>query len=295
VTPVVIPVEVALPSQALLGEGPLWDEQAQRLRWVDIVGRRLHEYDPATGVDASLLLPHQVAAVALAETGPLLLALDDRLASLAPREDHARELSSFRLDQAKVRFNDGKVDPWGGFQVGTMHHEGTEPVGSLYRMAHDLSITELLPSVTCSNGLDWSEDRSSFFHVDSVLGRIDVYSTDQATGEMTGRRGALTVSPPGIPDGLSLDAEGCIWVAIWGGGEVRRLTPDGAVDRVVKLPVSNVTSVAFGGDSRDELFITTAKDGLSREQLSREPHAGDLFWCRPGTSGRPANRFGGEL
>ena len=294
-TPVLIPVEVAHPAQAILGEGPLWDDRARLLRWVDIVGRRLHEYDPVTGVDQSTLLSEQVTTVALSQSESLLLALGDRLASLAPSSDAPRELNEFRADAAKVRFNDGKVDPWGGFQVGTMHHEGTEPLGSLYRMAPDLSMEERISGVTCSNGLDWSDDRAAFFHVDSLLSRVDVYATDEETGEMTGRRGALAVPGPGIPDGLSLDAEGCVWVAMWGGGEVRRLRPDGRVDRIVRLPVSQVTSVAFGGEARDELFITTARDGLGEAQLAREPHAGDLFWCRPGTTGRQANRFGGEL
>ena len=294
-TPVAVPVEVAYPAQAMLGEGPLWDYRAQRLRWVDIIGRRLHEYDPVIGADHSRLLPHQVTTVALSRSESLLLALGDRLASLAPSSDAVRELNDFRVDAAKVRFNDGKVDPWGGFQVGTMHHDGTEALGSLYRMAPDLSMQERLSEVTCSNGLDWSDDRAWFFHVDSLLSRVDVYATDEDTGEMIGRRGALAVPGPGIPDGLSLDAEGCLWVAMWGGGEVRRISPDGRVDRVVRLPVSQVTSVAFGGEALDELFITTARDGLGEAELAREPHAGDLFWCRPGTGGRQANRFGGEL
>lgn len=293
--PTVITVEVAYPGQAILGEGPLWDYRARSLRWVDIVGCQLHEYDPVTGSDHARFLGQQVTTVALSRSENLLLALSDRLAGLAPSSETPRELNDFRADASKVRFNDGKVDPWGGFQVGTMHHDGTEALGSLYRMAPDLSMQELLSEVTCSNGLDWSDDRSVFFHVDSLLSRVDIYATDKETGEVTGRQGAIAVPGPGIPDGLSLDADGCLWVAMWGGGEVRRLGPDGRVDRVVRLPVSQVTSVAFGGEALDELFITTARDGLGEAELASEPHAGDLFWCRPGTSGRRANRFGGEL
>ncbi len=294
-TPLLLAAEVAYPAQAILGEGPLWDERANRLRWVDIVGQRLHEYDPVTGIDCSELLSQPVTAVALSKQGPLLLALGDRLASLAAAGEAPCELNGFRADAARVRFNDGKVDPWGGFQVGTMHHAGTEPVGHLYRLAPDLSMEVRLSGVTCSNGLDWSEDRTTFFHVDSVLSRVDLYSTEVETGSMTGPLGSLAVAGPGIPDGLCLDSDGCVWVAMWGGGEVRRLTPDGRLDRIVRLPVSQVTSLAFGGEDRDELFITTARDGLDEGRLEQEPHAGDLFWCRPGTSGRAANRFGAEL
>ena len=292
---VLVPAEVAYPSQAILGEGPVWDDGAHRLRWVDITGHRLHELDPTSGLDRSISVPQPVTALALSAAGPLLLALGDRLATLAAGDEVVRELGTFRVDATLVRFNDGKADPWGGFQVGSMHHDGAEPLGSLYRLGPDLEMVELLASVTCSNGLDWSADRSRFFHVDSVLGRIDIYRTDAGTGVMTGRQGAVAVPPPGIPDGLTLDADGCMWVAMWGGGEVRRITERGVVDRVVRLPVSQVTSVAFGGPSLDELFITTARDGLDEAQLAREPHAGDLFWCRPGVAGRRANRFGGQL
>ena len=294
-TSLVSPVEVAYPGQAVLGEGPLWDGDVGVLRWVDINGQKLHEFDPASGENRSISLNRQVTAVALSAGEPLLLALSDRLARFAPGEAAPVELGNFRVDRAKLRFNDGKVDPWGGFQVGTMHHGGDEACGSLYRLAPDLSVVELIPAVTCSNGLDWSADRSLFFHVDSVLGRVDRYATDPGSGEMTGRAGSLVVESPGIPDGMSLDVDGCLWIAMWGGGEVRRLTPEGTVDRIVKLPVSQVTSVTFGGAALDELFITTARDGLSESQLAKEPHAGDLFWCRPGTSGYPAHRFGGAL
>lgn len=290
----ILPVEVALGARALLGEGPLWDEEAGLLRWVDVLGCELHAFDPVEGRDESLPLPQPVTSVALTEQGWLLLALADRLAVLEKGAEEVRQLGAFTVDRAKVRFNDGKVDPWGGYQIGTMEHGGTDPLGSLYRLSPDLSVTELFDSVICSNGLDWSEDRRSFFHIDSLLGRVDVYSTDPATGEMTGRREPLAVPPPGIPDGFSLDVEGCLWVAMWGGGEVRRLTPRGEVDKIIRLPVSQVTSLTFGGPARDELYITTARDGLSDGQLAEQPHAGDLFWCRPGTSGAAPNRFGGQ-
>ncbi len=294
-TSLVVPVELAHPAQALLGEGPLWDDSTQRLRWVDILGRSLHDYDPVAGIDSHESFPQPVTTVALSKSRGLLVALADRIVALPAPGAAPIELNHFRADSTKVRFNDGKADPWGGFQVGTMHLDGAEAVGHLYRLSPDYSLEVRLSGLTCSNGLDWSEDGKTFFHVDSVLSKGDTYSTDADTGKMTGRRGFLEVSGPGIPDGLSLDADGCVWVAIWGGGEVRRLTPDGTVDRVVKLPVSRVTSVAFGGEDRDELFITTARDGLSEGELVRERHAGDLFWCRPGTSGRPANRFLGNL
>lgn len=286
--------EIAFRAQAALGEGPVWDEAVQRLRWVDITGRQLHELDPESGVDRALGTSRPVGAVALATGGTMLLALDDRLA-VVDGDAPLRELEGLRVDAGVVRFNDGKADPWGTFHVGTMHHEGTKPLGALYRVGIDLVATEVFHAVTCSNGLDWNAARSELFHVDSVLGRVDVHATDSVDGSVLGRLDRIPIDPPGIPDGLTLDSDGCIWVAMWGGGEIRRITRKGVVDRVVRLPVSNVTSMAFGGRDYDQLFITTARDSLSAEQSAHEPHAGDVFWCRPGTTGLPPHRFGGRL
>jgi len=148
---------------------------------------------------------------------------------------------------------------------------------------------EILGDVGLSNGLDWSDDRESFYYADSASGGVDVFVTDPETGTLGRRRRFVTVG--GVPDGLTLDAEGCVWVAIWGGGELRRYTPGGALDTVVSLPVRQVTSAAFGGADLGTLYITTARENLTPADLREQPHAGDIFACTPGVRGRPPFRF----
>ena len=284
--------EVALGAQADLAESPVWDGREAVLRWVDINRGEVHRFDPATQRDSAVALGGTVGSVGLAASGELVVAHGDRFVLLDPATGARRALGSFRADGGLVRFNDGKVDPWGSFHAGTMHRTVDAPVAALYRCFADGRVTEVLPGVTCSNGLDWSPERDRLHYVDSVRGAVQCFRTDPDDGRLLERAGVLEVPGPGAPDGMCLDRDGFLWVALWGGGEVRRVSLEGDVDRVVKLPVSNVSSVAFGGAQLDELYITSARESLSAGQLATEPHAGDLFWCRPGCVGLPPHAFG---
>ena len=161
---------------------------------------------------------------------------------------------------------------------------------SLYRLSPDGAVTELFGGVGLSNGLDWSGDRRLFYYSDSHAG-VDVFDTDPDTGALGARRRFAEVSG-GVPDGLTLDAEGCLWLAVWGSSELRRYTPDGRLDTVVKLPVSQVSSAGFGGADLSTLYITTARENFTPADLAAEPHAGDIFACTPGVTGRPPYLFG---
>jgi sugar lactone lactonase YvrE len=284
--------EVAVPARCELGEGPVWDAARGLLRWVDILPGRVHTFDPVTGAHTWFEAGDPVGAVGLTRGGGLVLALVDRFALSGHDGQGLRHLGEFTVDRSVIRFNDGKPDPWGNFCAGTMAwDEQGGPPCSLYRLSPDGVVTELFGGVGLSNGLDWSDDRRAFYYADSLAGGVDVFATDPDTGVLSGRRGFVTV-PAGLPDGLTLDAEGCLWLAVWGSGELHRYTPDGRLDTVVTLPATQVTSAAFGGAGLSTLYITTARENFTPADLAEQPQAGHIFACTPGVTGREPYLFG---
>jgi sugar lactone lactonase YvrE len=305
-------VGIAVHSQCYLAEGPVWDPAARLLRWVDINPGHVHAFDPATGAHNRFAPAGQdgpavprddavpVGAVGLTTGGGFVLALVDGFAlgpaQPGPTQDGSgghyplTRVEGFRVDASVIRFNDGKPSPWGDFWAGTMPWKEDGPACALYRLTPDGRVTELFGGVGLSNGLDWSDDRGTFYYADSRSGGVDVFAADPETGELGERRRFVTVEA-GIPDGLTLDADGCLWLAVFGTGEVRRYTPDGALDTVIRLPVDQPTSMAFGGHDLATLYITTAREALTEAQVATQPHAGDIFACTPGATGRPPNLF----
>ena len=283
--------EIAVPAQCELAEGPVWDAARGLLRWVDILPGHVHALDPVSGARSSFGVGQPVGTVGLTRDGGLVLALASGFALSGPEGQDLRPFGNFSVDRSVTRFNDGKPDPWGSFWAGTMAvPEDSGYPGRLYRLGPDGVVTELLGDVGLSNGLDWSDDRRVFYYSDSHAG-VDVFDTDPDTGALSGRR-RLVETSDGAPDGLTLDAEGCLWLAVWGSSELRRYTPDGRLDTVVTLPVSQVTSAAFGGADLSTLYITTARENFTPADLAAEPHAGDIFACTPGVTGRPPYLFG---
>jgi sugar lactone lactonase YvrE len=289
----VLSADVVVPAQCELAEGPVWDPGRGLLRWVDILAGDVHAYSPATGAHSWFAAGDPVGAVGLTRSGGLVLALVDGFAVTEGQfadKPLLTRIDGFATDRATVRFNDGKPDPWGNFCAGTMPWTDGAAPGRLYRLSPDGSVRVLVEDVALSNGLDWSDDLRLFYFADSLSGGVDAFATDPANGALGARRRFVTVSDAdGVPDGLTLDAEGCLWLAVFGGGEVRRYTPAGVLDTVVRLPVSQVTSAAFGADG--VLYITTARENFTAEKRRAQPHAGDIFCCTPGVAGRPAFRF----
>ncbi len=283
--------EVALEVHAQLGEGPVWDERQQRLYFVDIYGQRVHIFWPATGEHGSFDVDRSVGAVVLRDDGGLVLAAHDTF-FVAEHDGNALEaFGEFRANGEAVRFNDGKVDPRGRFFAGTMGHAEDNWLGSLYMLETDGNVSVILEEIGISNGLAWSADESTFFYIDTRRHSVDAFDLAPETGAVTNRRIVAEFSD-GDPDGMAIDSEGCLWVACWGGRRVERIDPaDGRRLDIVRVPATNVTSVAFGGPDLDDLYITTARQGLSDAQLADEPHAGDLFVTKPGVSGPPPHRF----
>ena len=257
---------------AALGEGPYWVPEDDCLLWVDIEGGRLHRtYFPSAETVTDSL--SAVSAAFPAERGSQW---STRIIAEVPARDG-------------LRFNDAGVDPAGRVWAGSMHIPEAEPVGELYRLDPGGRLTTVLKGVTVSNGLGWSPDGTRMYYADSPLGRVDVFDYDPATGEASARRTFADLSAAeGVPDGLTVDLDGCVWVAMWGGSALRRLTPFGEQDAVLPVPASQPTSCAFGGPDLADLFITTANVGLSESERAEQPLAGRLLHVRPGPIGLPS-------
>jgi sugar lactone lactonase YvrE len=286
--------ELILDARSELGEGPVWDATADELLWVDILGRRVHRYRPADGSSRTFETPSPVGAVATRSNGGLVLALEDGFWLQDPGDDRLRRLAAVESDVPGNRMNDGKVDRAGRFWAGTMAYDGTPGTGSLYRLEPDGHVTRVLRGVTTSNGLGWSPDGRVMYYIDTPTQRVDAFDYDEESGEISHRRPLVEIpAEAGSPDGMTVDSEGFLWVALWGGWAVHRYSPDGRLDVSIRLPVSQVSSCTFGGDGLRELYITSAATGLAEDALGAQPHAGSLFRSRLDVAGLPAHAFGG--
>jgi len=286
------PPEIAFPAGADLGEGPLWDDGRGELIWLDITRHQVHRLDPRTGRDRAIDVGQPVGAVGLRSGGGLIAAVRDGFARIGVTGD-LTFVARTEAENTATRMNDGKVDPAGRFWAGTMAFDVRSGAGSLYRLAPDGTVERVLTELTIPNGMDWSADRTRMYFIDSTTRRIDRFDYDDATGAIRDRRPFCHVAGDGMPDGMTLDSEGYLWVAVWGGAAVLRYAPDGRLVGQVTVPVTQVTSCAFGGPDLRDLYITTASRGLSAEERSQQSHAGAVFVCQPGPQGQAPHHFGG--
>ncbi|MBA2556928.1 MAG: SMP-30/gluconolactonase/LRE family protein [Chloroflexi bacterium] len=289
---VVVEAGLVLDARARLGEGPVWDVRQQVLWWVDIVGRAVHRFTPGDGSDRTTNVAGDVGAVVIREGGGLVAALPGGFWTLDPETGHAEQLAAVEEDRPGNRMNDGKCDPAGRFLAGTMAFDTRPGAGSLYRLDAHRSVTRLVAGVTISNGLGWSPDGRTLYYIDTPTRRVDAFSYDPMTRAIADRRSVLEIEDgAGDPDRMTVDRDGCLWVALWGGWAVRAYRPDGTLARIVRLPVAQVTSCTFGGADFGDLYITTAWDGLGAEERQRQPLAGGVFRTRPGACGLPPHRY----
>jgi sugar lactone lactonase YvrE len=288
-----VSVDVAIRAVAGLGEGPRWDAANGRLHWVDIEKSELHSFDPAGGNDDVWPLDGGVTAAAPMQSGGILVALSDRLAVIPVGGGDPRPVA-WMPHGDDVRLNDGACDPAGRFWVGSMAVDERPGGGALYRYSPDGRLDLVVDEVTLSNGIGWSADGSDMYYVDSLAYRIDVFDFDVQSGRASDRRPLVAIEErDGIPDGLAVDDEGGIWLALWGGAEVRRYTRDGRLDRTLAIPADNVTACCFGGDDGRSFYITTASVDLTPERAAEQPLAGCMFVADVGVSGPPAQPFAG--
>lgn len=288
-------IELVLDAKATLGEGLIWHAQKGVLYWVDILEKNLHLYDPRTNLDRTIYVGQYVGTVVSRSSGGVMLAVHHGFASL---DLETEKLIIFQDPESHLpnnRFNDGKCDPAGRFWAGTMELTGKAAAGSLYCMDRDLSVRRMLEKVSTSNGIVWSLDHKTMYYIDTLTFLVEAFDYNEESGRISNRRAAVTIPQNmGYPDGSTIDAEGMIWVALFGGACVTRWDPkSGKLLQTIRLPVSNVTACAFGGPNLDQLYITTARLTLTESDLARQPQAGSLFCVNPGVQGIEAYEFAG--
>lgn len=278
---------------AELGEGPSWSPLDDALLWVDLHAGVVHRLELNTGFHTRHLVGQPVSAVVLRRGGGLLLTVRDGIAEVHALGSTPRLVKAIDPGRPVNRCNDAICDSKGRLWVGTMADDCSPRQGAVHRYDLDGALTTMISGTTIANGIAWSPADDAMYFIDSATRRIDRFAWDPQGGTIR-RRSVLadTTEWPGIPDGLAVDADGGLWVAFFGGGSVRRFTPSGRLDAVVELPVTQVTSCAFGAPGLDTLFITTARRGLNAQQRREQPLAGSVFACHVPTPGLPVHPFG---
>lgn len=270
------------------GEGPIWDYRDRRLLWDDLGSNLVFEYVPATGAKRVLSRDVNASAIALNRTGELVLVGSGGV--------HLWKDGACRTLAGGYNFNDAIADPRGRVYAGTYHWgpNGMERHGALHVITGAGRVGVADEGIELSNGLGFSPDDRTLYFADTVARRIYAYDYRAETGQLLNRRIFVRVPrEDGLPDGLTVDREGFVWCAMWYGGQVVRYDPDGKVERRLKLPALQVSSVAFGGDGGDELYVTTASDPWPSEYAPpgfdfKAPHmGGSLYRGRPGVQGKP--------
>lgn len=287
-------VECVLPWSASLGEGPFWSVAEQRLYWVDILSPAVHRFDPASGNNETCPLPRLVSSVIGRRGGGLIVTTTDGVEEL----DFTTKRLVARVDpealQPENRFNDAKCDASGRLWAGTMSLDATRQSGALYRIEPDDRWQRMDQPFTIANGLDWSPDGRTFYFTESSTGSIYAYDFEPGEGTLGKRRLFARVdAADGRPDGLTVDAEGCVWSALWDGWCVRRFDPRGRVMRDLRVPVPRPTSVAFGGADFRTLFITSARIRVPAKILAEAPFSGGILAADVDVSGRAPHLFAG--
>jgi sugar lactone lactonase YvrE len=291
-----IKAQIVLDAKAKLGEGSIWHPKENKLYWVDIEGKSLHIYDPVTNKDKEFALGSRVGTVVPIESGGALVALQSGIHKIDTKTGKLTFISNPLPDTVNLRFNDGKCDPAGRFWIGTLAMDSRRRGAVLWRMDKDKSLHLMLDSVSISNGIVWTADRKTMYYNDTPTGTIQGFDYDDKTGEISNRRVVVRIARGGgSPDGMTIDADGNLWVALWGSGSVGKFDPrTGQLPQKIIVPAPNVSSCAFGGKNLETLYITTARAWVSEEKLKEFPLSGGLFAVKPGVRGVPAEFYKGK-
>ncbi len=290
-------VELVLDTKSDLGEGAIWNYKTGELIWVDITGKILNFYTPKLKNNKEMLTGQMIGTVVPAESGKMMVALENGFYQLDPETGAKKLIANPEEDIPGNRFNDGKCDPAGRFWAGTMSTTGKRQAGALYRLDADGSVHKMIDNVGTSNGIVWSPDYTKMYYIDTPTRKVMAWDYNNETGEISNPKPAVEVPEEmGYPDGMTIDADGNVWIALWSGSAVGCWNPEtGELLRTIDVPAKNVTSVAFGDDDLGTLYITTARTGTSEEELEKFPLAGGVFKTRPGVKGVEAFFFKGEF
>jgi sugar lactone lactonase YvrE len=282
-------VEVVTRGSDALGEGPVWLASERQLVRVDVTAPAIVRRDVAARTEERTPVGAHVGFALPTSAGGLVAGVGREVHLVQP----SQALAAVEPDRPENRFNDAGCDARGRLWAGTMSTTRCQGAAALYRLMPDGQLSVALDGVTISNGLDWNRDATLLYYVDSTTQRVDAIDFDLDRGRLGRRRTFATIAPEdGLPDGLTVDAEGGVWLALFGGSAIRRYSPDGRLDAELRLPVTNPTSMAFAGPDLGDLYITSARHRLGAEQLAQEPLAGSLLRVRPGVRGRLPRRFG---
>lgn len=285
-----------LDTKSTLGEGPIWDVEDARLWWIDIEEGLVHRFDPVTNENATFEVGQRIGTVVRRRRGGLVLAAHHGLIAFDAESGQLCPIADPESDKPTNRFNDGKCDPTGRLWAGTLNFEDeSQPLGALYCLDTDGTVSKRLDGVCISNGIVWTSDGETMYFIDSPTRRVDAFDFDRVNGTIANRRTAVALDDGlGYPDGMAIDSEDKIWVALWGGWAVARFDPTtGELLEKIDVPVSQVTACAFGGPRLNDLYITTARRGLAGDSLAKQPAAGGLFHVKVGVHGVLSPRYAG--
>ncbi|MCK0192536.1 SMP-30/gluconolactonase/LRE family protein [Arenibacter sp. F20364] len=286
--------EVVSGIKSELGEGPIWDDSKNQISWVCILNGHIHEWSPASETPNTISVGQMIGAMAVCEDGNYIAALKDGFGFVNRKTGHVDMIKNPEEDLPENRFNDGKCDPAGRFWAGTMPISEDKASGSLYMLSSDKDCIKKETDISISNGLAWSLDHKVLYYIDTPTLKVVGYDYDNDNGNITNKRTVINIpKEEGFPDGMTIDNQGMLWIAHWGGWQITRWDPrTGKKLSGFELPVSNVTSCTFGGESMSDIYITSARKGLSMEELEKQPLAGSLFVIRnSGFTGLLAHRF----
>jgi sugar lactone lactonase YvrE len=285
--------EVLIDIRAVLGEGPSWDEKESVLYFTDILEKRVYKFSPADGSLNRYAFPQYVGAVVPRQSGGLAVAAQDGIYAYDPDSGSLKPIGLPENPDPDLRFNDGKCDPMGRFWAGTTSLSDRAGASFLYRLNAEGRLDVMLEGVSISNGLCWNRDGTVMYYIDTPTRTVSAFDFEMETGSIRNRRTAIEIpESEGAPDGMTIDEEGKLWIAHWGGFQVARWDPaTGRKLASVRLPVPLVTSCVFGGSERNELFITTARIGLSEDELRAHPLSGAVFRVAAGVKGAETHRY----
>jgi sugar lactone lactonase YvrE len=288
--------EIVVEHKCLLGEGTLWDDRRETICWIDILNGDIHEYHPATEILKTIPLNQMVGSIAVCRDGDFIAALKHGFGKVHRNSGEVTMISDPESHLPGNRFNDGKCDPAGRFWAGTMSHTDEPEKGSLYVLNQDLSVARKMEHVSISNGMAWSADQKTFYYIDTPTFSVAAFDYDKKSGEIANKKIVVRVPlEDGSPDGMTIDRDGMLWIAHWDGWQITRWNPQtGKKILSIPFPAARVTCCCFGGEDFQDLYISTARNGLSEEQLKNQPLAGSLFVIKNiGFRGLPSFEFGG--